>query len=263
MAVNDMKTATRSAAPIRSIDRALLILLETSRQPDGITAAELSTRTGLPLSTVYRLVDALRSRQFLRESLQQGRFLIGSAAFQVGSAYSGQRLLLEAADPVMNKLAHDLNETVNLAAFRQGRAVYLHQVESPTRLMRMFMATGGPVPLHCSGVGKVLLAGLDPAARASRLASLDFEAHTPATITEPAELAVELERTDQLGYALDNEEREPGVRCIAVPVRSSTGSVIAALSAAGPSSRITSSRIPELAAQLSAAAGEITEALRS
>lgn len=246
------------AAPVRAIDRAFQVLLEISSSDDGLTAAELSQRTDLPLSTVYRVVDSLMVRGFVIEGFSAGRYAVGPTAQEVGSSYRGQEYLIDVATPVMEKLAAEAGETVNLAMIRAGSAVYVHQVDSPDKLMRMFMEHGVALPIHSSGVGKVLLAWADPDQSQRLRSGLNFHAFTPRTITNERQLDFSLEQIREQGYALDDEEREAGVRCVAVPVFRRGERVIAALSISGPTSRIATNRISQLVSQLKEGASEVS-----
>lgn len=246
---------------VRSVDRALRILEVISRSEGGLSALQISDLTGLPLSTVYRLVETLMLRQFVSESPVSGKFVVGLAAFEVGAAFRGTKELTEAADPVMTELARSAKETVNLAFIDSGKAVYLHQVEAPEMLVRMFMQTGKPAPCHCSGVGKVLLAWASERNASLLRDTIEFTTYTFRTISSMDQLDHELIRVKQRGYALDDEERESGVRCVAVPIFSSSGNLAAALSVSGPSSRVTSDRVEYLFEKLEKAAAEIGERL--
>jgi IclR family acetate operon transcriptional repressor len=255
------KEAPRVEGSIRAVDRALDVLEAIARDPNGVTVLEIARRVELPLSTVYRVIETLRRRHYVSELASGSRVGIGPALLEVSSAYRAPRDLKEIAHPVMSSLAALVRETTNLAIQESGVAVYLHQVEAPEMLMRMFMQTGVRAPCHCSGVGKVLLAWATEREAERLLETVDFAAYTSRTITNLPQLQHELERIRKLGYALDDEEREIGVRCVAVPVFSASRRLVAGLSVSGPTSRVTLDRVPDLVEQVSAAAAAIGDQL--
>lgn len=247
----------RAEGSIRAVDRALDVLEAVASDPDGVTVLEVARLVELPLSTVYRVIETLKRRHYVSDLASGSRVGIGPALLEVSSAYRAPRDLKEIAHPVMSSLAAAVKETTNLAIQTSGFAVYLHQVEAPEMLMRMFMQTGVRAPCHCSGVGKVLLAWATEQEAARLLETVDFVAHTSRTITNLPQLQNELERVRKLGYALDDEEREVGVRCVAVPVFSASRRLVAGLSVSGPTSRVTLDRVPKLVEQVAAAAAAI------
>ncbi|WP_288405051.1 IclR family transcriptional regulator [uncultured Deinococcus sp.] len=153
---------------------------------------------------------------------------------------------------------------MNLAALRgpagHEEAVYIHQAEG-RGLVRLFAQLGAAAPLHCSGVGKVLLAALPPQEARARLARAELSAYTPRTLTTLEALGTELARVAAQGYAVDDEERELGVRCLAAPVRGAAGTVVAALSVSAPSARLIPADLPHVAAQVQASAARVSARL--
>ncbi|MDR5695830.1 MAG: IclR family transcriptional regulator [Armatimonadota bacterium] len=235
----------KSTSFVQAVDRALAILeaLAESERPMGLV--ELSTRVGLHVSTVHRLLSTMSRRRFVTQDPESGRYRLGMRAFEVGSAAIQQVELREVARPYLRWLMEETQETANLAVLIDGEVVYIDQVESQN-LVRMFTRVGRRVPAHCTGVGKILLAGLSDDEVQRILDERGLPRFTPHTIVDPRKLLHELERVRASGFALDNEEREVGVRCVAGPVRDHEGRVVAAVSISGPSSRITEDRIPHL-----------------
>ena len=142
---------------------------------------------------------------------------------------NGLNNLIGTARPEMDALVADFNETVNLAVLYDTEAVYVHQVEG-RQLVRMFTHLGASAPLHCSGVGKALLAWRPEGDVRQKLGDGPYPAYTPRSITTLARLQQELGRVREQGYSVDDEERELGVRCVAVPVRDGAGAVVASIS---------------------------------
>jgi IclR family acetate operon transcriptional repressor len=158
------------------------------------------------------------------------------------------------------RLTEQSGETANLIVLQQNQATYIDQVQSP-RLARIFAEIGRSVPLHSTGGGKAILAWLTDEARAEVLGCRKLESLTPRTITSREALDQALGQVRLQGFALDDEEQEEGVRCVAAPVKDHTGRVVAALSLSGPTSRMARERISELGAMVVDACDELSREL--
>ncbi|MVN86448.1 helix-turn-helix domain-containing protein [Deinococcus sp. HMF7620] len=249
---------------VRTLERGLGVLWALA----GLRQAPLSAvarAAGLSVSTAYRLLETLRQQGFVDWDEASGLFRIGLRAFQVGAAFDAAQALIAAADPEMRALVAELGESANLAVLRPSggggwTAAYVHQVEGP-QLVRMFTQPGAGAPLHASGVGKVLLASRPDEEARLALAETQLTAFTPHTLTSPDAVLAALTAVRADGYALDDQERELGVRCVAVPVRSAGTQVTAALSVSAPTSRLTPGEVPRFLAAAQAAAGRISAQL--
>lgn len=247
------------AASVRTLERGLSVLsaLAAEREaPLGVIAR----RAGLPSSTAYRLLETLRQQGFAEWDEASGLFRVGVRAAQVGAAFSGAGDLPGASAAPMRALVDELNESANLAVQRGPEAVYVAQVEG-RQLVRMFTQLGASAPLHCSGVGKVLLAWQDEGAVRGTLGEGPYRAFTPHSITGLEAYLAELARVRAQGYAHDDQERELGVRCVAAPIRAASGAVVAALSVSAPTSRLTQTDIPRYAVRVRQATAEISARL--
>lgn len=249
----------RGVAGVRALVRGLSIL-ECLASERELSLSQLASRLQLPGSTTYRLLETLKARGFVAQSPETGLYRLGIRAFEVGGAFLARWRLHELAIPAMKALVADINETVNLAVADGREAVYVGQVEGQ-QLVRMFTQIGARTPLYCTGVGKVLLAWR-PEEEVRRLFDgVVLRAYTPNTITGLEALLAELARVRAAGYAVDREERELGVRCVAAPIRDRSGQVVAALSVSAPSARLPEARIAELAPRVMAAANEVSAGL--
>lgn len=246
----------REVGSVRALERGLSILEALAGEPD-LSLTEVATRVNLPGSTTYRLLETLKRRRFVAHSPENGLYRVGPRAFEVGNAFVSGLRVHEAALPAMRALVAEVNETVNLAVADGRDAIYVGQVEGK-QLVRMFTQIGTRTPLYCTGVGKVLLAWRSPDEIRSLLGPGPLRAYTPNTITDPERLLAELENVRTNGFALDNEEREVGVRCVAAPVRNRNGQVVAALSLSAPASRLGDDRVRELAPRVKATAHQIS-----
>ncbi|MEP9384838.1 IclR family transcriptional regulator [Nocardioides sp. KR10-350] len=222
----------RPAGTVQSLDRAL-DLLETLAHAEGtLGVGELADRTGLAPGTVHRLLQGLHARGFVRRDGSR-RYSLGTGALQLADA--AQRALVRSARPFLADLVRLSGETANLAVLEGDDVVYVGQVSSPHTL-RMFAEVGRHVPPHSTAVGKVLLAALPRDRAAALLRRTGLASRTSATITDPDAFAVELDRVRERGWAVDEQEQETGVRCVAVPV-GVPGRIVAALSVSGPADR--------------------------
>ncbi len=236
------------------------MVLEALAKAPELSLTELGDRVGLAYSTAHRILETLRQRGYVVQSHETGRYSLGVRAFEVGSGFLAKGQLPEAAQAPMRKLVDELNETVNLAVQDGREAIYIYQVEGRQKV-RMFTQIGARTPLHSSGVGKVLLAWQDERAVQGLLEEAPLAAFTGTTLTEPGAVLEELRRVRERGYARDLEEFEPGVRCVAAPVRDRHGGVVAALSVSAPVARLGDERLEALARSIGAAGKEISARL--
>lgn len=235
---------------------ALLELVASDRDP---SLSALARRARLPVSTTHRLLETLRRRGFV-QAVGDGHYRLGVRAFEVGMSFLRSHGLPEVARPVMADLVDRVKETTNLAVRDGPEAVYILQVESE-RMLRLFAQPGARHPLYCTGVGKVLLAWEPEDHVRALLGAGPLPRFTPRTLTDPDAVLRELRTVRARGYAVDREERESGVRCVAAPVRDASGRVVAALSVSAPASRLPHRRIPQVAALVVSAAHRISRGL--
>ncbi len=254
------RTAGARSGQVQSLARALAILEALAAEEAGLTLTDLAQTVGLAPSTVHRLLTTLQGARFVRFDLERGAWTVGVQAFVVGNAFVRSRDVIALARLPMRHLMEESGETVNLAVEDQGEAVYLAQVEC-RQMMRAIAKPGGRVPLHCSGVGKALLAALPEAEVGKILQRRGLPRATEKTLDSPLRLRGELERIRGRGYAFDDEENAVGLRCVAAVIRDEYGHPLAGLSLSGPMARITDARVPLLGAMVIKAADEITAAL--
>ncbi|GAA1870475.1 IclR family transcriptional regulator [Myceligenerans crystallogenes] len=241
---------------VQTVERAL-DLLEIMTDLGGDAAlSELSERSGLPLPTIHRLLRTLVQRGYARQ-LPSRRYALGPGVLRLADAAGRQ--LGAAARPHLERLAGILGETVNLALLDHEMAVYVAQAAS-TRSVRMFTEVGRRVHLHCTGVGKMLLAGLPEAAVRAVAENTGLPPATATSITDLDALLAELSGIREAGYAVDDGEQEIGVRCYAVAV---PGAPLAtALSVSGPATRVTPEFAREAVPALRAEAARMAARLR-
>lgn len=237
---------------IQSLARGLKILDLLSQDPEGITITGLAGTLGVDKGSASRLVATLTRYGYAAKDEITRRYHLGPQVVSLSRSVLARLPLREAAKPSLRQLMEATGECAHLAVLAQGKALYIDQVESPATL-RVNAAIGTMNPLHCTALGKALLAfsGID---------SPDtLEPYTARTITDAETLRQHLAEVRRQGYAVDDAEFDPDVRCIAVPVFDFRGKVAGSIGISGPTTRITLDRLPELAAtvvQIGAALSE-------
>jgi IclR family transcriptional regulator, KDG regulon repressor len=245
---------------VQSVDRALGILETLADIRKEISVGDLATRVNLHISTTHRLLSALMARGYVRQNPNTGKYSLGLKALEVGNAVHYQRDLRTEGQSTLLRLAEETGETTNIAVLDQGQAVYVDQVESD-KTVRMFVKIGARVPVHCSAVGKVLIAYLSDQEIEQMVKQRGMARFTDNTITEVEGLRTELEIVRRQGFAIDNAEREPGVRCVAAPIFDAANRVVAAISISGPSLRVSETNVNDLAEQARVAGLEVSSRL--
>lgn len=228
----------------------------------GLGVLELAEKTGLNGSTVHRLLGTLLEQGYVRQDTGSKKYLLGPQSLRLGYAALSHFDIRNDSLDLLRELAENVQELANLALLTGNEATYVAQVPTPGPV-QMFTQFGSRVPLHCTGVGKAILAYL-PEKEVHKLLDADrssFSSFTKNTITSLAAMEIELQTIRKRGYAVDNEEREIGVRCVAAPVFGPGGNVVGAVSVSGPSARVSAEREPEFANYVMASAREISERL--
>jgi len=231
---------------IRSVERAfgLLELLAHSDAPMGV--CELADVTQLPQATVHRLLTTLVKLGYVSKDRETRRYTLGLRTFSLhGSVLRNMHLGIQAM-PVMKALMARVEETVHLAVLSEGEVLYVDRVEGLYAPPSMYTYIGKRVPAHCTALGKAMLAHLPCEMVTDILKRRGMHQMTAKTIVNPQVLEQEFERTRKRGFAVDNEEIEDGIRCIAAPIRDYTGAVCAAISISGPKTRVRPDREAEL-----------------
>lgn len=258
--VKEAPARKRERHSVQSVDRAL-DLLEALAGADGeVSITALAARTSLHVSTAHRLLATLLRRGYVRQNPDTSRYYAGPKLATLAEGRSRFGELRLRARGILGTLAESTRETANLSVLDDTAAVYLETVPGP-QVVRLFTTVGNRVPLHATGAGKALLAWLPAPRREAILERIELRAHTPRTISDPAVLRRALDEIRERGYAVDDEEFDEGVRCVAVPV-GPLGAPLAAISVSGPANRLGRPRLTELAPTLRRCAGELADALR-
>ncbi|WP_314175340.1 IclR family transcriptional regulator [Streptomyces winkii] len=227
--------AEQQTNAVKSADRVLAILdLVADRGPVRFT--DVTSGLGLPRSSAHGLLATLAARNYLEFDEETRRYGLGLSAWRLSQAYSGHGDLERHARPLMEELATESGETVQLARLDGIHNVYIAIAHSP-RPMKLVSHVGSRLHAHATGVGKMLLAGLSPEEARRRLSAQELPRLTDRTVTDVDELMDVLEKVREAGFAEDHEEYVEGCRCVAVPVRARDGETVAAMSVSMPAFR--------------------------
>ena len=247
-----------SPGGVQSIYRALDVLECVAGNGGTMAIGEIASATALPLPTIHRLLKTLVERGYMRQ-LRSRRYALGFRLVPLG--VSANSMIGLQTEPILAELADVLGETANLAVLSGDHAQYVAQAPS-RHSMRTFTEVGRQVELHCTGVGKAMLTQLAAADVDGIVRRVGLTGYTPTTLTTSARLHEVLEVSRAQGYVLDEQEQEAGVRCVAVPVVTASGSVLA-VSISGPMQRVTEDLVARAVPLLQDAARRLADELES
>lgn len=242
---------------VQVLDRTLGILDVLAEARVEMGPAELAERLSLHKSTIHRLLRVLERHRFIRRNPNHGKYGLGMRLFELGSRAVAQLDLRERAEPFLRRLVGETGETAHVCVLEGTEMMSVANAEGP-RTLRTPATVGRRTPVHCTSVGKALMAYLPERTIDELLARVRLTQYTRNTITTRAALKADLQRIRERGYAVDNEEIEEGLRCVGAPIRNYTGRVVAAMSIAGPVFRVTNERLPALARAVVAASRDLS-----
>jgi DNA-binding IclR family transcriptional regulator len=245
---------------VQVLDRALAALAILANSSSDCSLAELCPALKLHKSTVHRLMMVLEQHRLVVKNPETGRYRLGLRLYELGSRAIDGLDLRGRARPYLDRLQDEFGETVFFCILDEGQVFYVEKVESQ-RSVRTACTVGSRAPAYCTAVGKAMLAELPDAEVSKIVRRWGLKAVTPNTITTASALKAELKTVRARGYAIDDEEKEEGLRCIGAAVRSHSGNLAAAMSISGPAFRMTKERIPEIGQALMEAAGKLSAEL--
>ncbi len=233
---------------VQAVKRALKIieLLGRCREEWGVT--DIGRELGLHKSTIYRLLSTMSEEGFI-EQTPSGKYQLGIKILEIGGRMLNNIEIRKVAMPYLLDLSKRAGETVHLVVLHQGEGIYVDKVEAEN-VIRMHSTIGARVKLHCSGVGKCILAYLPPEETQEIIKKHGLVKITDNTITSVEALMAELAKVKEKGYALDDEENEYGIRCVAGPILDYRERPVAAISVSGPIMRMTMEKVEEISAQV-------------
>lgn len=244
---------------VQALDRALGLLEVLAAHP-GLTLSELAAQSGQAVATVFRALATLQAHGMV-ECEEPGQvWHIGAGAFRVGSAFLRRTKVVERARAGMDQLMRDTGETANLGIEAQDEVLFLSQVETHEAI-RAFFPPGTRGPMHVSGIGKALLAWFPPDKVAGIVARRGLPAFTPQSLGTPQALHADLAAIRARGFSIDDQERAPGMRCIAAPIFNVHAEPVAGVSVSGPAFRMPLDQAARLGALVQGVALRVTEAI--
>lgn len=241
---------------INSVLKAIDIMRLFSTSEPRLTLAEISRRLDLPRSTVHHLLRTLLSRGFV-EKVDDDHYALGTAIVALTQAVRVNVELRDRAAPLLRQLADACRESIYLTSLDGDYCLYIYAIESPRRLLAR-TAVGERAPLHCTSVGKAMLAFLSQGEVQNIVHRVGLPAFTGATITTQEALQHELQQIKAAGYSLDRGEHEAGIYCVGAPIFNERARVIGACSISGPDPEIIRSRLTELPRLVTHTAAEIS-----
>jgi IclR family acetate operon transcriptional repressor len=252
----------RSADPeraggVQSLERALALMSALARE-DSATLSELALRTGTPPSTAHRLLMTLQTSRYVAFDEASGLWSVGVEAYRTGAAFLRRTNVVDAAREAMRGLVAQTGETANVGVPDGGEVVFVSQVET-SHPIRAFFGEGARSPMHASGIGKALLAAMPRAEAERRLRGVGLAEFTPKTLAAPKALFADLDAVRERGWALDDEERNLGMRCVASAIFNAHGEAVAGISISGPAARLPLDAVGEFGPVVRRAAASVTE----
>jgi DNA-binding IclR family transcriptional regulator len=241
----------------QSLSRALTILGALGEGPKSLE--QLAVQLDVHKSTVLRLLRTMESERFVRHDADH-RYVLASRFFELSNRALEQRDVRTLARPHLSALNAGTGQTVHLAVYESPEAVYIDKLDA-IQSVRMYSRVGRPAPLHCTAVGKVLIAGLPRSEWRQIAERIEYTKFTERTIDSPDRYLAEVELVAAQGYAEDQEEHESFVNCIAVPIRDGTGAVAAAVSMSVPDMLLNHEQVLATLPQVRTAAEAISDEL--
>jgi DNA-binding IclR family transcriptional regulator len=232
---------------VQTIERVSTILETLGQTPQGLSIRDLSVKVSLPKGTTHRLLSSLSYFGYVRQDSKTRNYLLGFRLVELGNLLLSQLDLRKEAEPLLRGLAERTNETVHMVILDQNEIVYIDKVETDQNQsgLRMASKIGLRNPAHSCAVGKILLADLSGEALENLIKGKGLFKRTENTITDPIQLKEHLKLVQKQGYAVDDEENEKGIRCVAAPLYNEIGKVVAAISISGPAFQVTRKVIQE------------------
>jgi IclR family KDG regulon transcriptional repressor len=256
----DDEAEEKQRGGVQSLGRAFAILEEVARHRDGIGLAELSKLVGLHNSTTFHLARTLASLGYLRQDKESKRYRIGRPLFALAASALDEIEMVHVATPVLEDLSRETSESGHFGV-RMGDAVVVIARTSGPGAFQLTERVGVVRPVHCTALGKIILAALRPDQLKRMLERIELKPATENSITDAAVLLKEIEEIRRTGIAFDDGEFNAEVRCIAVPVLDFTGQIIGALGISGPIWRLSNQALQGHARLVRAAANRLSTEL--
>jgi DNA-binding IclR family transcriptional regulator len=256
VSLNSVAYSQRSSQ-VSSVRKALELLGSFSPQMPSWPLSDLARHLHIPKSTAHKLLRTLQALDFVRQNQETRTYQLGPRAMELGLAFASSSNILFRARTVMNRLAEKTGETVKVGILSNGQVLIVAAVESAHQLHTRG-DRGTRWPLHSSSLGKAILSALPPEEIAEIVGNKGLQRFTKNTLTTLHDLERELKRIRNRGYAVDQQENELGVCCVAAPISDTLQGLVGAIGISGPSLRIRDEAIQELSRQVLAASRAIS-----
>jgi IclR family transcriptional regulator, KDG regulon repressor len=230
---------------VKSVSRALDIVALVGMKKGGLGVTEIANQIDINKSSVFRTLSTLVQYGYVEQDCDTGKYKLGYKFLDMSSKLLESIDIRAEAKPFLQELEQKTNEVIHLVVYDQGEVVYIEKLEG-NETLRTHSKVGKRAPMHCTSVGKAILAHLHENDVRAIIERKGMPYHTEHTLNSMEALLEELNRIRRRGYALDLEENEYGITCIAAPVFDHLGNVVAAVSISGPTTRMTKDRLNQL-----------------
>jgi DNA-binding IclR family transcriptional regulator len=250
----------KSSYHVQVLDRTFAILDALAEKGSLVRVAELSKHLRLDKSTVFRLLKVLEQNKYVERAPGDGKYRLGAKILHLGMLALAEVDVAQTSQAYLETLVSLTGETAHMGVLRNGQIVSVAVAHGSMNL-RLGVNVGGNSPAHCTALGKAILAFLPQDECLSVVDQIGFATHTPRTIAKKSVFMKELKTVRERGYSIDNEEFEPGLKCVGAPVHNYSRKVVGAISVAGPAFRVTNANIDRLGGTVMQTAKELSEEL--
>lgn len=240
-----------------TVERTLSILEAIATSTNGMTNSDINRRLKIPKSSASYILRVLENRGYLMRESETGKYRLGLKLLSISREMLSHIDVRDVAKPVMESFVRKVNLSMHLAVLDNGRAVYVEKVEADG-FVKMDIWVGHRLPIHTTAIGKVLVAQMLEKDILTILEMRGMERKTPKSITLPKKYLAELSKVREHGFAIDNEENNLGVRCVAAPIYDSNGKIIAALGTSSTTLQIDEKHLPQILEMVKHSAAKIS-----
>lgn len=236
------KVIKKDGSTVQSVNRALKILNILKNNPGGLGVTELAEELDIAKSTSHRLLQSLLIERFVKLDNITRKYQLGLGLMELGNEVMNNLDVRNIAKSHLEKLINKLDETAHLGIYENGEIVYIDKIENSS-IHQMYSQIGRRASIHCTGIGKAMLAFLPKKELEWIVLNKGLSSFTKNTITTSEQLEKEMAEIRTTGYSIDNQEHEIGIRCVAAPILNMNGEVVAGISVAGPEARMTDEKL--------------------
>lgn len=254
------KVIKQNTSTVQSVNRALKILMILKDNPNGLGVTELASELNIAKSTAHRLLQSLLLEKFVKVDEARGKYQLGLGLMELGNEVMDSLDIRKIAKDHLKELVDKIDETAHLGIYDDGEVVYIDKIENSS-LLRMYSQIGRRAPIHCTGIGKAMLAFLPNEEVEWIVSNKGLPSFTEHTIISTDYLTKEIKQIRSRGYSIDNQEHELGIRCVAAPILNVHGEVVAGISVAGPETRMTYEKLDICAKEVKLRAQRISNEL--